>query len=385
MKKTLSVFVISLLIASFANAASSIASQLSGKILLQVESHGEAWYVNPDNLQRYYLGRPTDAFNLMRSLGLGISNRDIAKIPVAVEASTGLDTDDDGLSDLMEVALGTNKLLADSDNDTYTDLIEIQSLYNPNGSGRLETDSALIDRLNGKILLQVEQNGEAWYLNPENGKRYFLGKPADAFAVMRSVGLGITNANLSQIEVLGGQTQAVACGEALLTESTKENGDVSKMLGERQQLKVVYDCLKKQYEVCQPALGSINQGFSLNHYEIVGLNAGACEVKVTYSDSPFEQLNGETTTCQMDRGRSLFIEVNNLLTCKGGSYQDIPKESLVGWSITDSKEIFTYSDAEIVWLFEITSGNKMSQSTGVTTITINNQGYNMNSSGKLDI
>lgn len=30
---------------------------LSGKILLQVEDRGEAWYVNPANLKRYYLGQ----------------------------------------------------------------------------------------------------------------------------------------------------------------------------------------------------------------------------------------------------------------------------------------------------------------------------------------
>ena len=49
-------------------------SFLSGRILLQVESHGEAWYVNPINSQRYYLGRPDDAYSVMRNLGLGISN-----------------------------------------------------------------------------------------------------------------------------------------------------------------------------------------------------------------------------------------------------------------------------------------------------------------------
>lgn len=35
--------------------------RLTGRILLQVESHGEAWYVNQTNLKRYYLGRPSDA------------------------------------------------------------------------------------------------------------------------------------------------------------------------------------------------------------------------------------------------------------------------------------------------------------------------------------
>jgi hypothetical protein len=33
-------------------------------------------------LELYYLGRPADAFNVMRSLGLGISNSDLSKIPI---------------------------------------------------------------------------------------------------------------------------------------------------------------------------------------------------------------------------------------------------------------------------------------------------------------
>jgi len=35
--------------------------------------------------------------------------------------------------------------------------------------------------------LQVEGHGEAWYVNTGDGQRYFLGKPADAFRIMRSV------------------------------------------------------------------------------------------------------------------------------------------------------------------------------------------------------
>jgi len=42
------------------------ASSLAGRILLQVEQRGEAWYVDPVDLQRYFLGSPDDAFNLMQ-------------------------------------------------------------------------------------------------------------------------------------------------------------------------------------------------------------------------------------------------------------------------------------------------------------------------------
>ena len=44
--------------------------------------------------------------------------------------------------------------------------------------------AGLATKLKGKILLQVEKNGEAWYVSPKNEKRYFLGRPADAFSLM---------------------------------------------------------------------------------------------------------------------------------------------------------------------------------------------------------
>ena len=60
----------------------SIASQTEGYIVLDVEQNGEAWYVDPVTATRYSLGRPDDAYEVMRSVGLGITNTDLAKIPV---------------------------------------------------------------------------------------------------------------------------------------------------------------------------------------------------------------------------------------------------------------------------------------------------------------
>jgi hypothetical protein len=55
--------------------------QVAGRILLDVEDSGKAYYINPMDLKAYYLGRPDDAFAVMRKLGLGISNANIDKIP----------------------------------------------------------------------------------------------------------------------------------------------------------------------------------------------------------------------------------------------------------------------------------------------------------------
>jgi plastocyanin len=108
--------------------------------LLAVEDNGEAWYVDPSNKERYFLGRPLDAFNLMQQIGLGISNEDFNSF---------------------------------------------------NGKAPV--------RLSGRILLKVEDAGKAYYVNPLNLKLYFLSRPHDAFQLMRTLGLGITNSNLATI------------------------------------------------------------------------------------------------------------------------------------------------------------------------------------------
>ncbi len=154
MKKILLGFILSvcamIFIINNAQAYSEMGDRLKGRILLQVEENGEAWYIYPNDYRRYYLGRPLDAWNIMRFLGLGITNSDLAKIPT------------DGVA--------------------------------------WDGEANLINRLKGQILLQVEEHGEAWYLSPVNGKRYYMGRPDDAFAIMRFLGLGIKTADLFTIE-----------------------------------------------------------------------------------------------------------------------------------------------------------------------------------------
>lgn len=111
-----------------------------GKILLEVEKKGEAWYVNPENSKRYFLGRPDDAFAVMRSLGLGISEVDFKKF-----------------------------------------------------------NNRAPEKLAGRILIRAEHKGEAYYVYPNNLKLYYLGRPADAFKVMRELGLGIGSSNLEKV------------------------------------------------------------------------------------------------------------------------------------------------------------------------------------------
>lgn len=181
--------------------AVTIDQQLTGKFLLQVESQGEAWYVNPKNLERYYLARPADAFLVMKTLGIGVSNENLKKIPLDLTLYQGTDTDNDGLPDEIEKSLSTDLNKTDTDGDGYLDGEEVKNGFSPLSSGKLPWDNNFASQQKGKILLQVESLGQAWYVNPTNSKRYFLGRPADAFEIMKKLGLGISNRDLNQIKI----------------------------------------------------------------------------------------------------------------------------------------------------------------------------------------
>lgn len=178
-----------------------VANNLLGRILLNVEGNGEAYYVNPDKGQKFYLKDGDAAFKMMRGFGLGISNADLSKISVGVDSRFNQgDTDGDGLSDSLELALGTQPYQKDSDGDGYTDGQEVKSGYNPLGAGASKKDSALATRLRGKIVLQVQSKGEAWYINPTDGRRYYMGNGKEAFEIMKYLSLGVKSSVLEGVQ-----------------------------------------------------------------------------------------------------------------------------------------------------------------------------------------
>lgn len=122
-------------------ADKSFSDKLKGYILLQVEKDGQAWYVFPDNQKRYYLGRPEDAFKVMQKLGLGVKHDFIVK------------------------------------NNIYP------------------------EHLLGKILIDVEEDGRAYYIYPKDRKAHYLGSPADAFRVMKELNRGILNKDIRKINI----------------------------------------------------------------------------------------------------------------------------------------------------------------------------------------
>ena len=125
-----------------------------------------------------------NVYELIVSLGVGAKNGDLAKIQVADANLGGNDADSDGLSDIVENALGTDINKSDTDGDGYDDKSETIGGYNPLGDNKT-IDQAFANKQKGKILLQVEGNGEAWYVGMSDGKRYFLGSPNDIFSQIK--------------------------------------------------------------------------------------------------------------------------------------------------------------------------------------------------------
>ncbi len=206
MKKAFLIFsLLSLLLPAVSQAAPA-EKRLRGRILLQVESHGEAWYVRPQDGTRVYMKDGDVAYDIMREFSLGISNTDLAKIPVGFHDGYGTydaDNDSDGLLNKTEEAVGTDMNKADSDGDGFNDRDELERGYNPLGSNKLNYDNTLVSRFKGYILLQVQNRGQAWYINPVDGKRYFMANGLVAYQMMRYMSLGITNADLVKINNYG--------------------------------------------------------------------------------------------------------------------------------------------------------------------------------------
>lgn len=65
-----------------------------------------------------------------------------------VKAAPMPDADNDGLNDEEEKILGTNSQTSDSNNNGYSDLVEINNGYNPVGSGKLSTNTNLVKYIN---------------------------------------------------------------------------------------------------------------------------------------------------------------------------------------------------------------------------------------------
>ncbi|HOX97178.1 MAG TPA: serine protease [bacterium] len=161
-----------------ATPPSWLLNNVRGRLLLQVEERGRIWYVYPVTNKRYEVTK-TNILVLFRALSLGISNFDLARLPITCSS----------LSDTQ-----------DSDKDSYNDRVECENAYNIFGSGKKINDKALAARVKGRLLLQVEDRGRIWYVHPETLMTYEV-RQDNFMDLFRSVSLGVSNANLGLLPI----------------------------------------------------------------------------------------------------------------------------------------------------------------------------------------
>ncbi|NQV90389.1 hypothetical protein HQ487_03195 [Candidatus Uhrbacteria bacterium] len=126
----------------------ALIDRLEGWIMLAVDRAGEAYYIDPLTKARYYLRDGSTAYEFLRTFGLGITTMNLEQIPEA-------------------------------------------------GSG--ETPGALAKSLAGRIMLQVDAHGEAWYIHPETYERHYMADGNEAYRIMRELSEGTLYEWISEI------------------------------------------------------------------------------------------------------------------------------------------------------------------------------------------
>lgn len=338
--------------------AFDLRQQAKGKILLQVEKKGEGWYASANNGELYCLGNPHDAFAVMRELGMGISDLDLEKIPLGNIHFSGKDADIDGLADIFEDAVGTDKNNNDTDNDGYSDGVELLSGYDPKSAKKLIYQAEFAQKHKGKIFLQVERHGEAWYVYPGNYKRYFLGRPLDAWQIMTSLGLGISNENLARLPIRQSCKENLATGaspaitpaaqppkEEPLSSALPEKSapsapmpnlnrtnyltagnilsfDNGKKVSAPQSLpepdRPVSE-FAKNFSACVSANSqqiAVMENTILN-FTIIGLSGGYCEVKVNFIKAPLAAWLNKDMICKYNNGLDFAAASVDTSRCQG--------------------------------------------------------------------
>jgi len=122
-----------------------LAERLIGRILLQIESDGEAWYVNPEDKKRYYLGRPRDAWLLAHEFGIKLSEKEI-----------------------------------------------FQYAY---------FEKKFPKSMAGGFIFNEAEKSQVFYVRPETLEGIEFGSAKEALAIMQQEGLGVDNVNIRKIEV----------------------------------------------------------------------------------------------------------------------------------------------------------------------------------------
>lgn len=129
-------------------AQSPLAQRAAGRLLLQADQRGQAWYVNPADGSRYFMRDPDGCWKVATLLALGVRNADLEKI---------------------------------------------------SAPGKRSGDTRLVRRLAGRFLLGVEQRGALSYVSPVDNRPYPITDAAACWAAVLRTRIGVKAADLRQV------------------------------------------------------------------------------------------------------------------------------------------------------------------------------------------
>jgi hypothetical protein len=137
--------------------------------------------------------------------------------------------DSDDAVDLIEAVTSDDEEELDIEDITDEELLEAEPSDLPN----VEEDSALTEKLAGRMLLDVEGNGEVYYVDPVTGGKEYLADGESAQLLLRRRALGINEANFAKLILGEEKDDASVCEENELGSRlrgrivlrTEENGE----------------------------------------------------------------------------------------------------------------------------------------------------------------
>lgn len=115
----------------------------SGKFLLELKDAKQLWFFEPAAKTKIFLGQTSTGESGTNLTALvkdkKINQKTLKKYSVNLNKLTGTDSDKDGLINILEDVLGTNKNKVDTNSNGYNDKSELLNIYDPVGQGKIQT------------------------------------------------------------------------------------------------------------------------------------------------------------------------------------------------------------------------------------------------------
>ena len=138
-----------------------------GKFIVPKGNKGKYYYIHPSEMEAYAFDNEESALLLFSKIGIGIKNIDIEKILVG------------------ETSI---------ENSSINNDCKIKDI-----GSKVLRDQEFLNSQSGKIFLQIENDGETWYVNPSDLKRYSIGEPENILDIVSCLSHEISDDALNEI------------------------------------------------------------------------------------------------------------------------------------------------------------------------------------------